>query len=275
MRHLPIETDHPFCVTIGWGVWLPGVSLKKKEKVTEPPIGTIVRLWLISKFFNLCGHDPPALQTDGRHAIARPHFALQCIAWWECIQTGFMEFESGFRFANWMAFFTESETSFTMKPNLDSVNWILCELHYIMNNKSLHGLCFSMQRTFGCPRLNSCCRPLPMTTLPPRIGTRVASAFNDNITRLSSTSRTLSNNWQPQHNDHVSININQLLFYFHISLFVFFVSQNKWINQPKPVIQNASTYPLSGAHFCATVICMSTKPLDMQASTFDACPKPG
>jgi len=39
---------------------------------------------LVSKIFNLCGHDPPTLQTerqtDRRHAIARPHVAPQCIA---------------------------------------------------------------------------------------------------------------------------------------------------------------------------------------------------
>jgi len=35
---------------------------------------------LVSKIFNLCGSDPPTSQTDGetdrRHAIARPRFAL-------------------------------------------------------------------------------------------------------------------------------------------------------------------------------------------------------
>jgi len=40
---------------------------------------------LVSKIFNLCGHDPPTSQTDGQtdrqtdgqtHAIARPRFAL-------------------------------------------------------------------------------------------------------------------------------------------------------------------------------------------------------
>jgi len=34
---------------------------------------------------NLCDHNPPTSQTDGltdrRHAIARPRFALKCIAW--------------------------------------------------------------------------------------------------------------------------------------------------------------------------------------------------
>jgi len=35
---------------------------------------------LVSKIFNLCGHDPPMSQTDGRtdrqHVITRPRFAL-------------------------------------------------------------------------------------------------------------------------------------------------------------------------------------------------------
>jgi len=31
---------------------------------------------LVSKIFNLCGHDPPTSQTDRRHAISRPRFAL-------------------------------------------------------------------------------------------------------------------------------------------------------------------------------------------------------
>jgi len=42
---------------------------------------------IISKAFqvsNLCDHNSPTLQTDGRtdrrHAIARPRFALKCIA---------------------------------------------------------------------------------------------------------------------------------------------------------------------------------------------------
>ena len=48
------------------------------------------------------------------------------------------------------------------------------------------------QQTFGWPRLNICCRPSPMTRSPPRIGTRVASAFNDSTTSSSSVSRTLS-----------------------------------------------------------------------------------
>jgi len=33
---------------------------------------------LVSKIFNLCGHDPPSQidgQTDRRHAISRPRFA--------------------------------------------------------------------------------------------------------------------------------------------------------------------------------------------------------
>jgi len=34
---------------------------------------------LVSKIFNLCGPDPPTLQTD-RHAIAIPCYALRCIA---------------------------------------------------------------------------------------------------------------------------------------------------------------------------------------------------
>jgi len=29
---------------------------------------------------NLCDHNPPTLQTDRRHAIAIPRFALKCIA---------------------------------------------------------------------------------------------------------------------------------------------------------------------------------------------------
>jgi len=39
---------------------------------------------LVSKINNLHDHNPPTLQTDrrtdGRHAIARPRFALKCIA---------------------------------------------------------------------------------------------------------------------------------------------------------------------------------------------------
>jgi len=45
---------------------------------------------LVSKIFNLCGHDPPTSdrrterqtdrRTDRRRAISRPRFALQCIA---------------------------------------------------------------------------------------------------------------------------------------------------------------------------------------------------
>jgi len=39
---------------------------------------------LVSKIFNLCGPDLPTSQTDGqtdrRHAIARPRFAVYCIA---------------------------------------------------------------------------------------------------------------------------------------------------------------------------------------------------
>jgi len=44
---------------------------------------------LFRKNSNLCDHNPPTSQTDGqtdrrpdgRHAIARPHFALKCIVW--------------------------------------------------------------------------------------------------------------------------------------------------------------------------------------------------
>jgi len=35
---------------------------------------------LASKISNLCDHKSPTSQTDGRHAIARPRFALKCIA---------------------------------------------------------------------------------------------------------------------------------------------------------------------------------------------------
>jgi len=35
---------------------------------------------LVSKISNLCGHDPPTSQTDGRHAVAILRFALKCIA---------------------------------------------------------------------------------------------------------------------------------------------------------------------------------------------------
>jgi len=33
----------PFCVTISWGVWPPGVLTKKKQKVAQPPIGMMYR----------------------------------------------------------------------------------------------------------------------------------------------------------------------------------------------------------------------------------------
>jgi len=35
---------------------------------------------LFRKNFNLCDHNPPTLQTNRRHAIARPWFALKCTA---------------------------------------------------------------------------------------------------------------------------------------------------------------------------------------------------
>jgi len=44
-----------------------------------------------------------------------------------------------------------------------------------------------------------------MTTSPPRIGTRIASAFNDNTISSSSVSRTLNNSYQQQHKTSVVV----------------------------------------------------------------------
>jgi len=41
----------------------------------EHPMLTMVKLFW--KYSNLCDHNPPTLQTDRRHAIARPRFALK------------------------------------------------------------------------------------------------------------------------------------------------------------------------------------------------------
>jgi len=72
--------------------WSPSQVSKLSPYV---PLGLGVRGWplvrlrrakvsvqLVSKICNLCDPDPPALQTDGRHAIiiARPRFALQRIS---------------------------------------------------------------------------------------------------------------------------------------------------------------------------------------------------
>jgi len=39
-----------------------------------------VSVQLVSKISNICDPDPPTLQTDRRHAIEIPRFALKCIA---------------------------------------------------------------------------------------------------------------------------------------------------------------------------------------------------
>jgi len=61
-----------------FGPKFPGRPLMFGSAESEHPVK------LFSKNSNLCDHNPPTSQTDGRtdrrHAIARPRFALKCIA---------------------------------------------------------------------------------------------------------------------------------------------------------------------------------------------------
>ena len=58
---------------------LVGVAKSEHPRLTNGEINGD-----LSKNSNLCDHNPPTLQTDGRtdrrHAIAIPRFALKCIA---------------------------------------------------------------------------------------------------------------------------------------------------------------------------------------------------
>jgi len=56
--------------------WTRSVMLGSAE--SEHPM--LTNHEIIFEDFNLCHHNPPTSQTDRRHAIAGPHFALSCIA---------------------------------------------------------------------------------------------------------------------------------------------------------------------------------------------------